>query len=114
MLAWRPSAIGFDGHHQTSRSDKAQRCLLDAVLHIRLGQRIEPAEGVKNGGGNEVVPRSEAKVAVYEEKDEENGGGDKMRGFKELVIPITGAFQSLERNLGDMVKGKPTVSGVST
>ena len=75
-----------DFHHVVRQELQARACR--PVLEQSPQRRGAPAEEIQHGGGDQVVDTCEGEAAVDEEKDEEDGGGEEVRGFEELVVAV--------------------------
>lgn len=60
-----------------------------AMLEICSTLRVQPAQCVKDGCGDEVVPRGHAEVAVEEEENYKDHGHEEVRGLEEFVVSIS-------------------------
>lgn len=64
-----------------------------------LALGVEPAEGVEDCSGDEVIPGGHAEVAVEEEKDDEDEGHEEMGCFKKFIVPVPGPLLGCTRIL---------------
>ena len=84
-----------DFNHVVRQEFQARACRL--VLEQSPQCRGAPAEEIQHGGGDEVVGTCEGEAAVDEEKDEEDGGGEEVRGFEEFVEAVADRTEGHER-----------------
>ena len=81
--------VGVDGDFEHFIRLRAEAGLMtDAMLEVGAALGIEPAEGVEDGGGDEVVPRGHAEVAVEEKEDDKDHCHEEVGGFEEFVIAV--------------------------
>lgn len=74
----------------------------DAVLQECADEGVQPAKDVDDPCCDEVVPAREAEVAVEEEEQHEDEGGNEMAEFKPFVAPVS---EGRERGEGEVGLG---------
>lgn len=104
VLPRRPSHFCVDGHFEgtTCFGDEAG-FVPKSVLEVCFALGIEEAEGVDDGGCDEVVPGGHAEVAMKEEEDDEDQSHKEVGCFKELVVsvPIERVVSSMNQVEGE-------------
>lgn len=63
--------------------------MADAMFKPGLALGVEPAEGVEDRGGDEVVPGGHAEVAVEEEEDDKDESHEEVGCFEEFVVAVS-------------------------
>lgn len=71
------------------RLGNESRFVVDPMFKPGLALGVEPAEGVEDCCGDEVVPGGHAEVAVEEEEDDEDQGHEEVGCFEEFVVAVS-------------------------